>query len=210
MIPKDLFEDLIKNIVAPYLKKEGLKKKALNFYKISGDIFYVINFQSDSRNSYFEHRFYVNCAVDSFELNRMLGNVNDDIPKYYDCFYDVRMNTITDTNIMYYELHADTNVEDFVISLMSEIKKVVRYFNTINSTESLVEILLNGFGLMRYEEVLLYLIKSGNMQRMNDYAKKLYAIKPTMGNRWPFFEKKVNDILATEGFAFKLEEFANK
>jgi len=207
MVPKDLFADLIKCTVAPYLKNDGFKKASLNFHKTHGDLYYVINFQCDTRNSYGQHRFYVNCGIHSYALDKILGQVRSKPPKYFECFFHARIEQITGSSNQWYDLNSGTDMEDVTICVMSDIQKLIKYLNTIDTTESLVEILLTGYGLMQYEETLRYLIKTGNMQRMADFAKKIYDVKPNVEGRWSFFENKVNTILSSEGFKYKLQDF---
>lgn len=60
---KDEFNKIIKEIIAPILKKNGFKKKGLNFYRNSEQTQQIINFQKSRGNSFNNLKFYINCGV---------------------------------------------------------------------------------------------------------------------------------------------------
>ncbi|MBO9573977.1 MAG: hypothetical protein J7497_17450, partial [Chitinophagaceae bacterium] len=68
--------------------------------------------------------------------------------------------------------------------------------------------MITGQGMVKYEEVLRYIIRTNNLHRMGDYASKIYEVVPGLEERWPkFFKNKINQILKEEGVDKDLEDF---
>jgi len=128
-------------------------------------------------------------------------------PKVDSCFLYERIEALTGSGLKYHDMNAEANMEDVMIYLMSDLQKLIRYFNTVNSTEALIETLLTKRSLKQYEATLLYLIRTNKMHKMPEYASKLYDMKPVLDNRWVKFETKVNDILSSEGIDKKLQDY---
>ena len=207
MHSKELFNDVIKNTVSPFLKKAGFKKNGLNYHRRQGNLCYIINFQNDTYNTHWRTRFYVNCGIHSYEVDDILQRPQKKDLKSDDCYFNKRIESITESFQQFYDLTEDSNIEDVIIYLMNDLQKLVKYYNTIDTTETLMELLLVNKGLQEYEEVLLYLIKTNKMHRMGDYAKKMFSLKTMLENRWDFFEKRVNIILSDSNITKRLEDY---
>lgn len=203
----ELLAALIKDFVSPFLKKNGFTKKNLNYYKVNGDMSYLVNFQKDANNSHHNTRFYINCGIHSTVIDDLLGNPHPKVLDGVTCFFYDRINDITGSAYPYHELKEGVDMEDITISVMSDLEKTMRFFNGITNADTLLDILSTTRGLVRYTEVLTIILKTGQLEKMKGYAKKIYDVKPQLEDRWPRFEKKINDMISEAGLDKKLDDF---
>lgn len=208
MTPKDHFNHLINSTVAPYLKEAGYRKTALNFHRTAGDMYYVINFQND-RNSASQHNFFINVGIYSGAMQKAIGKPEISKPTYNDCFFDWRIEVITGSGNQKYTLTADTDMEEVTISVMSDIQHTVRFLNGINSADDLVDTLLARFTIVREQELLTYLIRTGQEHKFPLFARRILEFKPRLKERWTFLENRVNEVFADHGLANRIGDYEN-
>jgi hypothetical protein len=68
IVLQQLFNDMMKQDVKPFLSGHGFARKGPNFSKIGERLVYLFNFQKSSGNSADNIMFYVNCGIYSAEL----------------------------------------------------------------------------------------------------------------------------------------------
>ena len=210
MHAKEIFNTLIKGTVAPFLKRNGFQKKSLNFYRKKDGLLFMINFQNDTSNSHWNNRFFVNIGIHSPSVAKTLDPSAEIPAKIHLYLFSDRVNQITGSAYPFHELNEEANLEDTTIYLMSDLEKLMTFFNKITSDEALMDILIYTRGLYRYEEALLYIIRTGKMDKMKGYAQKIFAVKINVGDRWSFFENRINSILAQEGIEKSLVDYIAK
>ena len=77
---QEKFNNVVKEGIAPILKKNNFKKKGLNFYKDLGDIGHAIKIQKDKWNSKDEVRFTLNIGIFSKPYWFAKYNYDNEIP----------------------------------------------------------------------------------------------------------------------------------
>ncbi len=70
---KEIFEEILKESVTPFLKKYGFKKQNYNFRKTENGLTYIINFQSSGYNSVDYATYYINCGIFCAEFESIVG-----------------------------------------------------------------------------------------------------------------------------------------
>lgn len=162
-----LFKQIINETVKPLLKREGFKKKALNFHKNDDGLFFLINIQKSHGNSSTETGFYINCAIHSQNIDRELGFEVKELPKEYECHSTTRIENIA-TSPDKFIIDGQTNVESTKRELSSALEEVINHFNAITDTQSFIEYMSKN-GTRRRNEVFQYCIRKG----LNNEAKSL-------------------------------------
>jgi hypothetical protein len=91
----EIFEEILKESVTPFLKKHGYKKQNFNFRKTKNGLTYLINFQSSGYNSVDYAAYYVNCGIFCNEFESIVSEEFIANPKEVDCLFRQRMEQIT-------------------------------------------------------------------------------------------------------------------
>jgi hypothetical protein len=196
-----LFDEIIKESIVPFLKKQGFKKQNLNFYKKEGDVIFMFNFQKNTNNSVDWMGFFINCGIYSQEVAQTIGEPVLPNPKEYQCLYNVRIDNISGSNNKDFELVSsdEKSKSDMVIRVISELEAALYFYSSIKNHEGLVDMCIQE-GTYFWREFFQYLALKKDTKRIEQYAKKF-------GDNWrdderqPFFEGEMNKILIENGLS---------
>jgi hypothetical protein len=166
------FDNLIKEIVNPALKKIGFKKSVRNYKKSINDIVQVFNIQKSQWNSVDEVTFTFNVGFFSSEIfletnTRPLPN----FPKEYDCFINVGI-------VKWYKINKSITYDSLKIELQNEIdENVVDFFANYESLDSLNfliekrKITENTMGILN---MFTFMMKTGRVDEGVKLLRKYY------------------------------------
>jgi hypothetical protein len=196
-----LFDEIIKESIAPFLKKQGFKKQNLNFYKKEGEVIFMFNFQKSTSNSVDFVRFYINCGIYSQDVVHTIGEPVLPNPKEYECLYNVRIDRISGSKNKDFELVSsdEKSKSDMVIRVISELEAALYFYSSIKNHEGLVDMCIQE-GTYFWREFFQYLVLKEDTKRIKQYAKKF-------GDNWKgderqsFFEDEMNKILVENGLS---------
>ena len=194
-----VFDEIIKENIAPYLKKQGFKKQHLNFYKTEGDLIFVINFQKNSYNSVDYVSFFINCGIYSSEIMRTIGESVLPNPKEYQCLFSNRINHLSGSKNKDFELTSsdENSKKTLANTLILELKAAVNFYETIQTTDNLVDVCIEK-GTYFWQEFLRYLAIKKDLKRLAQYVKNFGNIfKGDERRAW--FETEINRILVENG-----------
>jgi hypothetical protein len=190
----ELFNQLITEKVNPYLKSEGFKKKGLSFYKRTGDLIYLFNFQNSRGNSAEQATFYINCGIHSTIVDKVLGAKEKPEPKEYECYFRKRISALTNSSNDDFSIDKKTSIEKIATDVLKELATSIQFFNAINSTVELTDLMIERNGLNNYSKLFEYLLKTKDDTRLIILAKKLFSDFGT-DDRWAIFEDVLNNLL---------------
>lgn len=205
---KELFNRLITEKVKPYLKSEGFEKKALSFYKRSGDLIYLFNFQNSRGNSADQTTFYINCGIHSTTVDKVLGAKENPEPKEYQCYFQDRISALTNSSNDVFSIDKQTSVEKIATDVLKELTTSIQFYNAIKSTVELTDLMIERNGLNNYSELFEYLLKTKDGTRIISLAKKLFSDFGT-DDRWDIFEDALSSLLRKNNHEHTLTEIIN-
>jgi len=197
-ILQQLFSDLIKQDIKPFLSKYGFAKKSLNFYKKTESLIYMFNFQKSSGNSADNIMFYVNCSIYAAELAQIQSREIVTAPKEAECHFRARIGEIVESVPNRFSITPDTNMDDLRKTLLSGLEEAIHFFDTMTSTRSIVDYYTSGPFLHLGEENFHLLLQSNDVAAAKNYFKALQE-KYGTEKRWPIFENKYNAIFNKYG-----------
>ncbi len=198
---QQLFNDMIKQDVKPFLSKRGFTKKGLNFNKITDNLIYMFNFQKSSGNSADNVMFYVNCGIYAAELAQIQSREIVTAPKEVDCHFRARIGEIAKSVPDRFSITLDTNMDDLRKTLLSGLEEVIQFYDTMTSTRSLVDYYTSGPFLHLGEESFHLLLQSNDVGAAKHYLKALQE-KYGTEQRWTIFENKYDAIFNKYGVEF--------
>jgi Domain of unknown function (DUF4304) len=192
---KEIFEEILKESVTPFLKKEGYKKQNFNYRKSSNGLTYLINFQSGGNNNIDYAMYYINCGIYCNELEMLVGEKIITSPKEYDCLLNQRIESITQWNKTYLEIieSSDAGKKIIATELVRELEKLIAFFKTITSIEELANICLEK-GTFFNEKLLTYFCIKKDIKKISILFDR-YAENFKDDDRYIFFESQLNDTL---------------
>ena len=190
---KEKFDELIA-LLKPLFKDNGFSKSALNFYKNTPNLIYVVNFQKSSGNSSERTRFYINCGIYAPFIEATLGKEVLGKPKEYECHYRARIHEITRTAAVYYELEPDSDVAKIYENVANELNLIFKFFEQSSQEENLIELMLEQNGLAAINQLYEYFLIKDKSEILVSHAKKLYA-KHGSEARWEKFQNQINELL---------------
>jgi len=196
-----LFNDLIKQDVKPFLYKYGFAKKSMNFSKPAEGLLYMFNFQKSAGNSADNVMFYVNCGIYAAELARIQSKEVLIAPQETDCHFRERMEEIVESVPNRFSITPDTNMDDLRATLLSGLEEVIHFYGTMNSARSIVDYYASGPFLHLGEESFHLLLQSNDMAAAKQYLKALRE-KYGAENRWTIFDNKYRAIFQKYGVEF--------
>jgi len=187
---QQLFNDLIKQDVKPFLSKRGFAKKSLNFSKITESLIYMFNFQKSSGN--------VNCGIYAAELAKIQSKEILTAPQEAECHFRARIEKIAQSVPDRFSITPDTNMDDLRKTLLSGLEEVIHFYDTMTSARSIVDYYTSGPFLHLDEESFHLLLQSNDVAAAKHYLKALQE-KYGTENRWTLFENKYKDIFNKYG-----------
>lgn len=198
---QQLFTEMIKQDVKPFLSKHGFAKKGLNFYKKTEDLIYMFHFQKSSGNSADNVMFYVNCGIYAAELAQLQAREILTAPQEVECHFRARMREITESAPDRFSITPDTNMDDVRKTLLRGLEEVIHFYDTMTSARSVVDYYTAGPFLHLGEESFQFLLQANDVAAAKHYLKALQE-KHGMEKRWSIFENKYKAIFDKYGVAF--------
>ena len=199
---KELYEEMIKNYIYPFLKEYGYKKNKQYFYKHFNDIIYIFHFNLSNRNSSEITVFNINGMIYSKEIDKVIGNSVLNEPKNDDPQYNMKIN---DFPVAGYTIEQKTDITKMASEIIKGLENGEKIFSKIKTTDDLIRIMVIENYLYKYEEILVYLLKKNEIKETIGYIKTLYNRFRTE-NRWKIFEENINKTLSENKINKKLIE----
>ena len=156
---KETFKQFINTYLKSLFKEKGYKKKSLNFYKQTEDLYYIINLQKSHGNSYAELNFYVNCGIYSNKISTHTDNEVPIFPKEADCHWRKRIQGVTPIGQARYSINRNADIETMGVVLKTALEETLTYIESIQTTEQLVEILCTK-GSLNFRQIFRYCVRS--------------------------------------------------
>lgn len=190
---QQFFNDLMKQDVKHFLSKHGFSKKSLNFYKRSGSLVYMFNFQKSHGNAADHLMFYVNCGIYAAELARIQSREVLAEPKEAECHFRARIEQIAKSVPDRFSITPDTNRDDLRMTLLSGLEAVIHFYDTMTEARSIVDYYTSSSSLHLSEESFHLLLQSDDTAAAKRY---LTALQDKYGTekRWAIFESKYKAI----------------
>lgn len=198
---QQLFNDLIKQDVKPFLSKHGFAKKSLNFSQATDGLIYIFNFQKSSGNSADNVMFYVNCGIYAAELASVQSREVLTAPQEAECHFRARIGEIAEAVPERFAITPDTNLDDLRETLLRGLGEVLHFYETMTSARSIVDYYTSGPFLHLGEESFHLLLQSNDEAAAKQYLKALRE-KHGTENRWAIFERKYRAIFNIYGVGF--------
>ncbi|MED1724431.1 DUF4304 domain-containing protein [Brevibacillus parabrevis] len=198
---QQLFNEMIKQDVKPFLVQHGFVKKSLNFYKIADNLIYMLNFQKSAGNSADHLMFYVNCGIYSAELAQIQAKEVLTEPKEADCHFRARIREIAGAAPDRFAITPDTKMDDVRKTLLSGLQQVVQFYRTMTSARSIVDYYTSGPFLHLGEESFHLLLQTNDVAAAKQYLQALQE-KHGAEQRWTIFEKQYEAIFKQYGAEF--------
>lgn len=198
---QQLFNEMIKQDVKPFLSKRGFTKKSLNFYTITESLIYMFNFQKSSGNAADNVMFYVNCGIYAAELAQIQSREILTAPQEAECHFRARIGEIAQSVPDRFSITPDTNMDDLRKTLLNGLEEVIHFYDTMISARSLVDYYTSGPYLHLGEESFHLLLQSNDVAAANHYLKALRE-KYGTEKRWTIFENKYSAIFNKYGVEF--------
>jgi hypothetical protein len=192
---KEIFEEILKESVNPFLKKHGYKRQAMNFRKTENGLTYIINFQASGYNSVDYAAYYTNCGIYSDEFENIVGEVPNKNPKEVDCLFRERIERFTESGKQQIEILESSEAGKAIIikELLAELKKVISFFEKTKTIDDLVTLCIERHTFY-YEKMFKYLCLKKDMIQLEIFFQKFGEIFKD-DERYIFFESRLNDIL---------------
>ncbi|GMX66386.1 hypothetical protein Elgi_56580 [Paenibacillus elgii] len=198
---QQIFSDMIKQDVKPFLSKRGFAKKSLNFNKITESLIYMFNFQKSSGNSTDNVMFYVNCGIYAVELAQIQSREILTAPQEAECHFRARIGEIVESVPDRFSITPDTNMDDLRKTLLSGLEEVIHFYDTMTTSRSIVDYYTSGPFLHLGEESFHLLLQSNDVAAAKHYLKALQG-KYGTEKRWTIFENKYKAIFNKYGVEF--------
>ncbi|MGG4454174.1 DUF4304 domain-containing protein [Brevibacillus porteri] len=198
---QQLFNDMIKQDIKPFLSKHGFAKKSLNFHKSTENLIYMFNFQKSAGNAADNVMFYVNCGIYAAELAQIQSREILTAPQEAECHFRARIGEIVESAPDRFSIKPDTNMDDVRKTLLSGFEEVIHFYDTMTSARSIVDYYTSGPFLHLSEESFHLLLQSNDVVAAKQYWKALQE-KYGTEKRWTIFENKYTAIFHKYGVEF--------
>ncbi|MEY4903781.1 MAG: hypothetical protein RLZZ292_1596 [Bacteroidota bacterium] len=204
----EVFGEMVKEYLAPFLKSKGFKKQNLYFYKEENGLTFLIHFQKNAYNSADYVAFFINCGIYCADFEALVGEEILPKPKEYNCLFNQRFENITGFGKKEFELleSSDEGKKQLAENVIAELEKVIAFYQNIKNVDDLVDLSIE-HGSYFYEKVFQYLCLKNDTERLDAYFQSFgEAFKDD--ERYLFFQHRLNTILIENGIApmqFKAE-----
>lgn len=198
---QQLFTEMIKQDVKPFLSNRGFAKKGLNFTKKTESLIYMFNFQKSAGNAADHVMFYVNCGIYAVELAQIQSRAILTAPQEAECHFRARMGEMVESVPDRFSITPDTNMDDVRETLLNGLEEVIHFYDTMTSARSIVDYYTSGPFLHLGEESFHLLLQSNDVVEAKHYLKALQE-KYGTEKRWTIFENKYKAIFNKYGVEF--------
>jgi Domain of unknown function (DUF4304) len=191
----EIFGEILKESITPFLKKYGYKRQAMNFSKTENGLTYIINFQSSGYNSVDYAAYFINCGIYCDEFENIVGEAFIANPKEVDCLFRERIERITESGKQQIEIIESSEAGKILITnqLLSELEKVISLFEKIKTVDDLVTLCIERHTFY-YEKIFKYLCLKKDLIQLDIFFQKFGEIFKD-DERYLFFESRLNNIL---------------
>lgn len=181
---------IIKEGLAPLLKKEGFKKKARNFYRELENRIELINIQASKWNEGDEGQFTVNVGVYYPEISKITDALPvSGMPREYDCTIRERIGLLTPENKdRWWEIDSTSNDSEVSANVANQVQELcLPWLEKMSSLDAVKSAIANnnrafvasGIALFQNNrvEAAAYLVKALKQQplaksKINAWGKK--------------------------------------
>jgi hypothetical protein len=178
------------------------------YYKSSSGLIFLFNFQNSRGNSTDQTTFYINCGIHSITVDKLLGMKENLEPKEYECYFQDRISALTNSSNDDFSIDKKTSIEKIATDVLKELTIAIQFYNAINSTVELTDLMIERNGLNNYSELFEYLLKTKDNKRVISLSKKLFSDFGTE-DRWEIFEEVLNSLLRQNKHEHTLTEIIN-
>ena len=181
---RDMIQEVVKLGLAPMLKRHGFKKIGLNFARRRGAVAHYLNVQLSSWNYGPQGGFYVNAGLMFDEICRHYGKEPPQFPKYDDCNFMVRMESLDLSFPPQVSVDENTNPKELAQRLSSAVEQI--YVVPSTRVSALSDLAATGWvGAMPWGFPALFHFLTGN----NEEARRLVQLEAdTFADRGLTFE----------------------
>ena len=129
MTPENLktdFDTIFKDVIIPFFKELGFKRKAQNFVRQTNDIVQCFNVQKNQWNSYFESlSFTFNFGFYNEEIRTLSWGreIPTNFPKTTDCFIQDRLGTYSHKRDHWYQLSKRADRDEVAEEVKNDLEK---------------------------------------------------------------------------------------
>jgi Domain of unknown function (DUF4304) len=196
---KDIFLEIIKEDVQPFMKQNGFKKQNLNFLKAVNGFTFIVQFQSSGYNSDDFASYYVNCGIYAYVLEHKIGENPINQPKEINCHFRERMERITKNVEKSIEIieSSDLGKQSISKKLLEQLMIVISFFDEIKNMDDFIDICIER-GTLEYEKVFKFLCLENDVVRLSSYFQN-FGTTFKDDERFLFFENRLNNILIQNG-----------
>lgn len=182
-------DSIIREGLAPLLKKSGFKKKGRNFYREYPDRIEVINVQASQWNEGNEGKFTINVGVYYPEISKILeAPPVRAAPKEYDCTVRERIGHLTPENKDQW-WHIDGSVNDLVISenVATQVEKIcLPWLSEMSDLENVKNYVVKNMAFVAAGIALF----QGNREEVSALIQKALSQKPLAKSKIKSWGKK--------------------
>lgn len=196
----EVFNEMVKEYLAPYFKSKGFKKQNLNFYKEQNGLTFLINFQKNSYNSVDYVAFFINCGIYSEKLMQAIGAEIVPKPKEFECLFRQRFEQITGCKKQEFELLSsdEKTIKGLANEVIAELEKVIVFYEKIKTHDDFIDLCIQRNFLHNHKIIFKYLAINHDSKRIKKYAQSISDILKT-DDRLPLFREGINEILEENG-----------
>lgn len=178
---KEDFDKIFKEVIVPFSKELGFKRKVQNFSRQTNDIIQCFNIQKSKWNSIDNVSFTFNLGF----FNQEIINLSEDkearleFPKEYDCFLRSRLGTFSHKRDHWYELNRRTDVnitanqvkddlQTILLPLFEKHKSLTDLKSFVDSSEKSYDFIMTPYNH------IVYLMKTNQFEKGKTLIQEHY------------------------------------
>jgi hypothetical protein len=187
MTPENLktdFDEIFKEVIVPFFKDLGFKRKTQHFARQTNDITQCFNVQKSQWNSYHDSLSFTFNLGFYNEIIKTLSwgqEIPTDFPKTTDCFIQVRLGTHSHKRDHWYELSKRIDRNKVAEQVKSDLERHLKPI--LDKYQSLVDLKgfsehNTGFLLSPYGQIVYFML-TGQIDKGKQFLKEQYKIALT-------------------------------
>ena len=172
-------------VVTPTLRAAGFGKNALTFVRRRGELIDVVNVQGSTGNGLPDrHSFFLNAAVLSTRVRGTLGIEVPVRPREIDGLFRERAGVISGSGVDRIDITVDTTDRGLATFVQGELSAVLLLMDSLSTTADLLDLVIERNGAARGDQIVGYLARNGETQRLVRYLTDLGSRMDGRAN-WP-------------------------
>jgi hypothetical protein len=186
---KTKFNEIIVDLIVPFLERNGFTQKEFYFHKTEGDFIFNFNF-AEIEQTETNYNCLLQCCIYFKHFNEILELQQEDYPKAYSNFFYKTQDEIY-PNLAEISIATETDHKVLGTEIITALQKALDLFSAVSDKNTLIDLCFSNDLLTNFENRFKYFIACNDAFYIEKYATLILENVKNDASQKTFFEKEL-------------------